>query len=100
MKPSAPVRAEIRIMKVTYTSEKYDPARQYDRYVRRDGNGVYYWCEVGPGGEDERRLDYRQGTVEVSEIPDGVRAAADALCGYFPSYVDWRMTINEIQICP
>ena len=71
-------------MIATYISEKYNPKEKYSRYVRKDGNGVYYWCEVG-----KDRFNYRQGTAEASEIPSLVRQAADALCGFFPSYVDW-----------
>mgnify|MGYP003333163162 CR=1 FL=1 len=81
-------------MQVTYTSEQYNPANEYRRYVRRDGNGVYYWAEVGTSAHAQtngawHRYDYRQGIVDPSELPDDVRDAADALCGYFPSYVDW-----------
>jgi hypothetical protein len=79
-------------MDVTYTSEKYDPNKSYARYVRKDWDGAYHWCEVGLGDEAAKRQDYRQGKADAPEIPEDIRDAADALCGYFPSYVDWPST--------
>ena len=73
-------------MEVSYTSDKYDPAMPYNRYVRKDWNGVYYWCEVSVSHD---RRDHRQGVVAETELPEDVREKAYALCGYFPSYVDW-----------
>lgn len=76
-------------MNVIYTSENYDSSKSYKRYVRLDMNGTYYWCEVFGDTKNDRRYDYRQGTVFAHEIPEHVRDKADALQGYFPSYVDW-----------
>lgn len=76
-------------MEATYTSKSYDPNRQYARYVRLDGNGVYYFCEVGDDPKSEKRYDLRQGTVLERELPKSVAEAAQALQGFFPSYVDW-----------
>lgn len=57
------------------------------RMVRRNAIGSgYRWCEqssVNP------RYDVAQGTCEASDLPDDVRAAADALQGQFFGYVRW-----------
>lgn len=68
---------------ITYQSPKYDANRTYRRYVRADQNGGYQFCEFADG------FDFRQGTATADELPETIRDAADALEGYFPSYVDW-----------
>ena len=88
MTEKTPVRA-------TYTSEKYDPGRIYDRYVRLDMDGSWHWCEVGTG--DDKRSDYRQGIVDPAQLPDEVRERAEALQGYFPSYVSWPYMEGVLQ---
>ena len=76
-------------MEVTFTVKGYQPGAVLARYVRANiKNGDYSWCEVG----DDRRYDLRQGLVAADELPDDIRAAADALRGAWPGYVDWKMT--------
>lgn len=70
-------------MKTTYTARSYDPTKPYRRYVRNDHGDGYRWCET------DGRWDVRQGSVDASELPDDVRAAADARCGWSPPYVEW-----------
>lgn len=71
-------------MKVTYQSQNYAPEKVLRRYVCHGHDG-YQFCEVGA----DRRYDLRQGTVDSSEIPETVKAAADARKGYWPPYVEW-----------
>lgn len=72
-------------MKVRFQTQGYKAADVRSRYVRASAYGIYFWCEVG----DDRRYDIRQGTVEPQELPEAVKAAADALRGTWPGYVDW-----------
>ena len=74
-------------MKVRFQAEGFTPAAVRSRYVRASACGIYFWCEVG----DDRRFDIRQGTVEPSELPEAVKAAADALAGTWPGYVSWPL---------
>lgn len=55
------------------------------RYVRADSIHDYVWCTK----QERSRFDYEQGICSASDIPEDVRAAADALRGYTFSYVDW-----------
>lgn len=70
-------------MQVTYVARSYKPDLPVTRYVRRAGDGVYFWCEVCKG------WDVRQGTADAGDIPEEVRAKADKIAGTFPSYVNW-----------
>lgn len=72
-------------MRAKYTSKDYAPDKVRARYVMRMGD-QYLFCEVG----DDRRYDLRQGTVNASELPAAVRAAADARAGFQPAYVEWK----------
>lgn len=75
-------------MEVTFTAKGYRPENVRRRYVRANiKNGDYSWCEVG----DDRRWDLRQGLVAAEDLPDDIRAAADALRGTWLGYVDWKM---------
>lgn len=75
-------------MEVTFTANIYYPAAVRARYVRANiKNGDYSWCEVG----SDPRWDLRQGLANADELPDDIRAAADALRGTWPGYVDWPM---------
>ncbi len=69
----------------TYVSRVYATARVVKRYVRSTARG-YQWCETGAHG-----LDLRQGTCDGSDLPDTVRAAADAQTGQAFSYVEWPL---------
>lgn len=73
-------------MIVTYRSEAYAPERVQVRYVRRC-EYCYRWCEA----EVDRRYDLRQGYAAPAELPDNVRAAADAAADAIPGYVDWPL---------
>lgn len=73
-------------MQVTYTSRDYDPSHTYRRYVRKDWNGEYRWCET-----DDRGYDARQGIVTGGELPGSVRAAADRMLGQAFGYVEWPL---------
>ncbi len=73
-------------MKTTYISKIYAPDRVHKRYVRADHGGGYSWCETSSLAS---WYDLRQGTAEPDEIPEDIRAAADARLGYFPAYVEW-----------
>jgi hypothetical protein len=77
-------------MIVTYTAKRYDPAIAHRRYVRAvmGEPGNYRWCEVNPA---QPNWDMRQGSVAGDELPDDVRAAADARLGWSPSYVEWPL---------
>ena len=56
-------------MDVTYTSEKYDPNKSYARYVRKDWDGAYHWCEVGLGDEADLQLSKR---IELTQKRVGI----------------------------
>ena len=76
-------------MEATFTAKEWQPGQVRARYVRANvKGGDYSWCEVG----DDRRYDLRQGLVTAEELPDDIRAAADALRGTWPGYVDWPLT--------
>lgn len=66
----------------------YSPNMVVMRYVRKEmfGRG-YVWCEVGI----DRSCDLRQGTAEAHEIPEDVRAKADASVTVLPGYVEWPL---------
>ena len=70
-------------MEVTSIGRSYKPGLPVTRYVRKAGDDVYFWCEVVDG------LDVRQGTAEREDVPEEIRAKADAIAGTFPSYVQW-----------
>ena len=71
---------------VTYTAPIYAPEKVTRRYVRRCCVSCgYRWCEIGAN----LVYDLRQGSCEAEDLPEDVRAQADALQGAFPSYVKW-----------
>ncbi len=58
------------------------------RYVRLSlpgEQGAYRWVEVG----EDPRYNVREGNAEAHELPEEVRAGADARKGLFPAYVEW-----------
>jgi hypothetical protein len=71
-------------VEVTYIAKSYKPDLPVTRYVRRAGDDVYFWCEVVNG------WDVRQGTADKDDLPDEVRAKADAIAGRWLSYVEWK----------
>lgn len=73
---------------ITYKSKNYDPKKYYERYVRCDSDGNFFFCEV------ENGKDVAQGIAYESEIAPNVREAAKKLTGYFPSYVEWPYEIK------
>jgi hypothetical protein len=72
-------------MEVTYIAKSYKPDLPISRYVRRSGDG-YFWCEMCDGWDV-----VRQGTADADDVPDEIRAKADAIAGTFPSYVQWPL---------
>lgn len=76
-------------MEVTFKARIYSPEAVRTRYVRANiKNGDYSWCEVG----SDPRWDLRQGLALAEEIPEEIRAAADALRGTWPGYVEWPIS--------
>lgn len=69
-----------------YQSRKFDPARSYRRYVRKDAMGDgYSWCLTSERG----KYDVAQGTCESADIPSDVKRLADARRGEVFGYVIW-----------
>lgn len=68
---------------ITYKSKNYNPNKKYDRYVRCDSEGTFFFCEV------ENGRDVAQGIAYESEITPNIAAEAKKLTGFFPSYVKW-----------
>lgn len=80
------------MIKVTYAATRYTPSAPVTRYVRRDAIGQgYTWCEQS---NLNRRYDLRQGTCDASDLPDAIRAEADAARGQAFGYVLWPMEGN------
>lgn len=73
-------------MNITYVARSYAPTMTVKRYVQNAGKLGYKWIEQD---QDRKRFDVRQGTVDATELPPDVKAAADAREGFYPSYVDW-----------
>lgn len=78
---------------VTYTAKRYKPEEIAQRYVRRDpiGDG-YTWCEQWA---KNKAYDLRQGTCDASDLPDDVRAAADAQRKQYFGSVEWPLSAPQ-----
>jgi hypothetical protein len=77
-------------MTVVTTYETSKPYRyqlgDLKRYVRRDAvRDGYSWCEK----QSRDSYDRAQGTCSASDIPERIRAAADAQRGQAFGYVVW-----------
>lgn len=76
---------------VIYSSKKPHPFK-LERFVRALSRPMideppYYWCARDP----DTKLDFQHGRCDAVDLPPEVRSAADALKGYFPSYVPWPL---------
>lgn len=79
----------------TWRSQHYDCQPLEARFVRVSAiwppkaRDKYNWCETSLLGG--KRYDVRQGWCGPEDLPDDVRAAADALEGLAWRYVDWPL---------
>jgi hypothetical protein len=82
-------------LKEKWRSKHYDVLAVEARFVRTVATwgalGAYEFCETAhiPAAKGWRRFDIRQGFCDAEDLPDDVRAKADALAGMAWRYVDW-----------